>query len=230
MIKEHLDEIHERMHLACDKAGRKHNDVKLIAVSKTKPLDMIQEAHKAGQLHFGENRMQELQDKMQNLESDEAIWHMIGTLQTNKLKFIAERVDWIHSPFKQKHLSEINKRAAEHNRVINILLQVNISEEDQKSGCKPSDVDALIDFARSCEYIKLCGFMGIAELVENPEDVRPQFKALKELLDNHQHKNGGNIELTELSMGMTNDLEVAIEEGSTMIRVGRAIFGERNYT
>ena len=229
MIKEHLAKIHERMHLACEKAGRSSDEVKLIAVSKTKPMEMIQEALDAGQMHFGENRMQELQEKMQNITADNAVWHMIGTLQTNKVKFIADRVDWIHSPYKQKHLNEINKRASQHDRVINVLLQVNISEEGQKSGCKPSEIEGLIEYVRSCENIKLRGFMGIAELVDDPEEVRPQFKALKKLLNDHQHHNGGNIDLSELSMGMTNDLEVAIEEGSTMIRVGRAIFGERNY-
>ncbi len=191
---------------------------------------MISEALLAGQHHFGENRMQELQEKMEAFDHKDAVWHMIGTVQSNKIKYIAERVDWIHSAAKSSHIKEINKRAAQYDRVINVLVQVNISEEDQKSGCKPSDLPKIIDYSRNCEHVRLRGLMGIAELVEDPEEVRPQFKALKKLLDEHQHLNGGNVTLEHLSMGMTNDLEVAIEEGATMIRVGRAIFGERNYT
>ena len=230
MIKENLKSIQKRIHKACDSAGRSPESVTLVAVSKTKPVDMIEEALQAGHLHFGENRMQELQEKMESFDHEDAVWHMIGTLQSNKIKYIAERVDWIHSAAKTSHIKEINKRARQHDRVVNVLVQVNISEEEQKSGCKPSDLPKIIEYAKHCEYIRLRGLMGIAELVEDPEEVRPQFKALKKLLDEHKHLEEGNVHLEHLSMGMTNDLEVAIEEGATMIRVGRAIFGERNYT
>jgi hypothetical protein len=230
MIRENLNTIQNRIEEACENSGREADSVILIAVSKTKPVKMIEEALNAGQQHFGENRMQELQDKMESFDHEDAVWHMIGTLQSNKIKYIAGRVDWIHSAAKSSHLKEINKRAAQHDRIINVLVQVNISDEEQKSGCEPDELPAIIDYAKKCQNIRLRGLMGIAELVEDPEEVRPQFRALKKMLDEHKHLNGGNVQLEHLSMGMTNDLEVAIEEGATMIRVGRAIFGERNYT
>lgn len=229
-IAQNLTKVNQNVQKSLEKAGRDASDACLIAVSKTKPVEAIEEALQAGQLHFGENRMQELQTKMAEIDSEDIIWHMIGTLQSNKIKHIAARVNWIHSAYKESHLIEINKRAAQHDRVIQVLLQVNISNEDQKSGCDAVEIESLLTAAREMDNIRIRGFMGMAKLAADPEEIRPQFKYLKELLSAHASKNGSNIQLDQLSMGMTNDMSVAIEEGSTMVRVGRAIFGERNYT
>lgn len=227
-IPENLAEIKNRIRLACEKSGRNPTDVTLIAVSKTKPNEAIIDACTAGQFHFGENRMQELQDKMESIELPGIQWHMIGTMQSNKIKYIAKGVNWIHSVSKAKYLNEIEKRAASVNRTINVLIQVNISGEDQKSGCEIDDLPGILEHARDQSHIKICGLMGMATFMDNPEDVRSEFSLLRSTLENHQYLNGGNIELKELSMGMSGDFEVAIEEGSTMVRVGSAIFGSRN--
>lgn len=224
-----LSNVQNRIRKACEHAGRDPRDITLIAVSKTKPLQAVRQAFGCGQLHFGENRAKELQDKMEAFDQDSLRWHMIGTLQTNKIKYMVERVDWIDSVPKKKTLEEIEKRASRIDRVINTLIQVNISGEDQKSGCEPDKLEGLLEYARGLSHVCVRGLMGIASLVDNPEEVRNEFRLLRQLLNEHQSFNGGNVQLDQLSMGMTNDLEVAIEEGSTMVRVGRAIFGERNY-
>jgi len=228
-IIENLKKVRNRIEKACSEAGRDPSEVLLIAVSKTKSLLEIQTAAESGQLHFGENRMRELQDKMEEMDNPDIVWHMMGTMQSNKIKYIAPRVDWIHSVGKKKYLKEINKRAGQHNRTIQVLIQVNISGEDQKSGCEPADVPKLLDYAQKLDHVNIRGLMGIATLVENPEDVREEFALLRKILQENQNRTSENILLDHLSMGMTNDLEVAIEEGATMVRVGRAIFGERNY-
>ncbi|HLR77369.1 MAG TPA: YggS family pyridoxal phosphate-dependent enzyme, partial [Balneolaceae bacterium] len=203
--------------------------VQLIAVSKTKPLDNIKEAYKCGQLHFGENRAKELEDKMENFEKEDIQWHMIGALQTNKIKYMVNRVNWIDSVPKKKTLKEIEKRASRIGRSINTLIQVNISGESQKSGCEPEDLAQIIDYARPLKHTKVRGLMGMATFTENKQIIRDEFKRLKDLFEQFKPKNEGAVQLEELSMGMTNDMEIAIEEGSTIVRVGRAIFGERDY-
>lgn len=228
-IAENLQQIKEVILTTCKRVGRNPDSVQLIAVSKTKPEQAILEALDAGQLHFGENRMRELQTKMDSITSNNAVWHMIGTMQTNKIRHISHRVDWIHSVGKAKYLDEINKRAEADNRVINVLIQVNISDEDQKSGCAPKDLPKILDYARQFKHIRIRGLMGMAHFVDNPEEVRSEFTLLRTTLEKNQSENGGNITLTELSMGMSNDFIVAIEEGATMVRVGSAIFGSRNY-
>lgn len=228
-IVQNLHSIKERIAEACHRSNRTPDSVHLIAVSKTQPEEAILEAIKAGQLSFGENRMQELQTKMSHIPHTEVQWHMIGTLQTNKIRHIAHRVNWIHSVSKSKQLDEINKRAAASNRIINVLIQVNISREDQKSGCQPQELPAIIEHARSLPSIRVRGLMGMAHFAPNPEEVRGEFALLKKTMETVTHLNGENINLTELSMGMSNDFEVAIEEGATMVRVGTSIFGARNY-
>jgi pyridoxal phosphate enzyme (YggS family) len=224
-----IQKIHQRIETACAKAGRNPEEVQLIAVSKTKPLDDVRQAFSCGQIHFGENRAKELQDKMDACENDDIQWHMIGNLQTNKIKYMVERVNWIDSVPKQKTLREIEKRASRIDRVINVLIQVNISGEGQKSGCNPDDLPQILDYARPLEHAKVRGLMGMATFTDDAEEVRDEFKLLKNLFDQHIEKNEGSVQLEHVSMGMTNDFEVAIEEGSTMVRVGRAIFGKRNY-
>lgn len=227
-ICENIKSVQNRIKKTCEKAGRDPGDVLLVAVSKTKPVEDIEAALKCGQIHFGENRARELQDKMEQVDGG-IQWHMIGNLQTNKIKYLVERVNWIQSIPKKKALREVEKRASRIDRTINTLIQINISDEDQKSGCQPEDLKELLEYAQGLEHTKVRGLMGIATLVDDPEEVRSEFRMLRELRDEHQTYNCENIQLEHLSMGMTNDMEVAIEEGATMVRVGRAIFGERDY-
>ncbi len=227
-IKDNISTIQARINEAAKRAKRDPEGIKLIAVSKTKPNEAILAALDAGQLHFGENRMQELQTKMDEISNEQAQWHMIGTMQSNKIKYIAHRVNWIHSVGKAKYLKEIDKRAGQSNHHVNVLIQVNISDEDQKSGCDIPDLERILEQARQFEHITIKGLMGMARFTDNPEEVRSEFALLKSAFDSHKHLNGGNIDLTELSMGMSNDFEVAIEEGATMVRIGSAIFGARN--
>ncbi len=229
-ISENLKQVRKRISEACKNCGRDPDDITLVAVSKTKPNSNILEAREASQLHFGENRAKELQDKMEQIEDKDILWHFIGNLQTNKIKYMVERVDWIDSIHKKKALKEVEKRASSIERHINVLIQVNISDEDQKSGCDAAKLEGILKYAQDLKYTHVRGLMGMATYTDDHEVVRKEFKLLKKLHDDHIHLNGGNVELKEVSMGMTNDLEVAIEEGSTMVRVGTAIFGERNYS
>lgn len=228
-IAENLKQIKEVISTTCKRVGRDPESVQLVAVSKTKPESAIHEAIEAGQLHFGENRMQELQTKMDDIGNDAAVWHMIGTMQSNKIRHIAHRVDWIHSVGKAKYLKEINKRAKDADRIINVLIQVNISDEDQKSGCDPDELPQILEHAKQYDHIRVRGLMGMAHLTDNSEEARSEFALLRKTLEANKPLNGGNTQLTELSMGMSNDFEVAIEEGATLVRVGSAIFGSRNY-
>jgi pyridoxal phosphate enzyme (YggS family) len=228
-IAQNLKTIQQKIEQAASKAGRNADEITLVAVSKTKPVNDIYEAISAGHLQFGENRMKELEDKMAEVEMPDVVWHFIGNLQTNKIKYIADRVNWIHSVEKAKYLKEIEKRARKANRIVNALIQVNISDEKQKGGCKPEDLAGILESAKSYGHVKVRGLMGMATFTDDPEDVRSEFKLLKKLFDSHQKYNGGSVNLEHLSMGMTNDMEVAIEEGATMVRIGSAIFGERNY-
>jgi len=230
VIAEQLEHVQQRISEACKKSGRHPDEITLVAVSKTKPNSDILEAYKASQLHFGENRAKELQDKMEQIDVDDIIWHFIGNLQTNKIKYMVDRVNWIESIHKKKALKEVEKRASEINRHINVLIQVNISDEDQKSGCDSSKLESILTYAQDLEFTHVKGLMGMATFTDDLDLVRKEFRLLKTLRDEHLHLNGGSVTLEEISMGMTNDLEVAIEEGSTMVRVGTAIFGERNYS
>ena len=230
-ICQNISDVSNRIRTICKRTGRNPEDIQLIAVSKMKPLDDIKTAFDCGQIHFGENRAKELQDKMEEYEQKEIQWHMVGNLQTNKIKYMVDRVNWIHSIEKAKYLKEIEKRASRIDRVINTLIQINISGEDQKSGCAAEDVAEILEYAQGLEHVRVRGFMGMATFVnpDETEQVRPQFKMLRNIRDDHRSYECANIQLDELSMGMTNDMDIAIEEGATMVRVGRAIFGERNY-
>lgn len=214
---------------ACKKAGRDPSEILLVAVSKLKPDENICELLMDGQLHFGENRAKALEDRMEAIPDESIQWHFIGNLQTNKIKYMAHRVNWIQSVHKKKALKEIEKRASRENRTINALIQINISDEDQKSGCDPADLEKILRYGQSLKHTKIRGLMGMATFTEHLDVVRPEFKLLKKLSDEHQHLNEGAVNLEHISMGMTNDFEVAIEEGATIIRIGTAIFGERNY-
>lgn len=225
-LQENLKRVKDRMEQAALASGRRIQDVCLVAVSKTYPFEYVDTLFRAGHLHFGENRVQELVPKMEQSQPG-LIWHMIGTLQSNKIKYMAHRVDWIHSVPKLKTLQEIEKRASEAGRHIRCLIQVNISEEDQKSGCDPDELKALLLESRSFQHISVDGLMGMASLEEDAEVVRPQFRMLRELRDEYHTLNEGSLRLEHLSMGMSHDLEVAIQEGATIVRIGSSIFGER---
>lgn len=228
-IKDRYSTIQNRISTACEKAGRHSSEITLVAVSKTKPDEDIQTLLKEGQLHFGENRAKALEKRMEKIGDPSIEWHFIGNLQTNKIKYMAHRVNWIQSIHKKKALKEVEKRAAENNRTINVLIQVNISQEDQKSGCDPEQLAGLLTYAKDLKHTKVRGLMGMATFTDDPSVVRPEFKQLYRLREEHKHLAGGSVTLEHLSMGMTNDLEIAIEEGTTMVRIGTAIFGERNY-
>jgi len=223
------EQVQQRIKNACKDSGRDPEEIMLVAVSKTKPDEDVLKLIEHGHYHFGENRAKALQDRMESVKNPAAVWHFIGNLQTNKIKYMVERVNWIQSIHKKKALKEVEKRASEINRVINVLIQVNISEEDQKSGCDPEQLEGMLKYAQNLKYTKVRGLMGMATFTDDLDVVRPEFKLLRKLRDDHQHLSEGSVDLKHLSMGMTNDLEVAIQEGSTMVRVGTAIFGERNY-
>lgn len=226
-ICENLEVVKSKIKKTCLKIGRDNSEVMLVAVSKTKPSSYIEEALSCGQVDFGENRMQELEEKIPHFVGKEVVWHMIGNLQTNKIKLIAQYIDWVHSVEKLKYLKEFENRA--NGNKIKALIQVNISGEKQKGGVEPEDLADLLKSSTSFENVTVCGLMGMATFVDDPEDVRHEFKLLKTLFDEHQQFNNGSVQLEHLSMGMSNDMEVAIEEGSTMVRIGSDIFGVRNY-
>jgi len=197
-------------------------EVTLVAVSKTKPnLDLL-EAYNSGQKVFGENKVQELVQKAEDLPKD-IIWHMIGNLQRNKVKFIAPFVSLIHAVDSIKLMKEINKRAEQNNRVIDCLLQVHIATESTKFGFDITDVKKAIAIAKEFQNIRIVGLMGMASFTDNKQQVIQEFKSLKVVFDTAKNK-----DITTLSMGMSGDYQLAIEQGSTMVRVGSAIFGHRN--
>ena len=196
--------------------------VTLVAVSKTKPNSFILEAYHAGQKIFGENKVQELAEKAKNLPKD-IMWHMIGHLQTNKVKFIAPFVSLIHAVDSLKLLKEINKRAKQNNRVIDCLLQVHIATEDTKFGFNITQVEQAINNAKEFKNIRIVGLMGMATFTDNKQQVLEEFKSLNTIFESVKNK-----DITTLSMGMSGDYQLAIEQGSTMVRVGSAIFGHRN--
>jgi pyridoxal phosphate enzyme (YggS family) len=205
--------------------------VELIAVSKTKPISDILQAYNTGHKAFGENKIQEMVGKFEQMPKD-IEWHMIGHLQRNKVKYMAHFVHLIHGVDSLKTLIEINKQAKKYSRIINCLLQVKIASEDTKFGLEPSEVEKIINSNEfnKLHNIKVCGFMGMGSFTSEEAIIRKEFKVLKNIFDIHKVKETHNFSPTILSMGMSGDYKIAIEEGSTMIRVGSSIFGVRSYT
>ena len=201
--------------------------VHLVAVSKTKPNADLEEAYAAGQRIFGENKIQEMTQKWETLPKD-IQWHMIGNVQTNKVKYMAPYVSLIHGVDRYKLLKEINKQAAKSDRIIDCLLQMHIAQEDTKFGFNKEELEAVVTDLKTnpLTYIRIKGLMGMATFTDNQEQIRSEFKTLKQQFDRLQTQ---HPEANELSMGMSGDYVLAIEEGSTMIRVGSKIFGSRNY-
>ena len=229
MIKDNIADVNNRIDKACERAGRERSEVTLIAVSKTKPVDMLKQAYDTGVRDFGENKVQEIMDKYDKLPSD-IRWHMIGHLQTNKVKYIADKIYMIHSVDSYKLAAEISKYAVKAGRVIPILIEVNVADEESKFGVTFDNAQDLIRQIAPLPGVKVTGLMAIAPYVVNPSENREYFARLKQLSVDITSKNIDNIAMSVLSMGMTGDYEVAIEEGSTYVRVGTGIFGERNYS
>ncbi len=228
MIKENYEKVKEKVIKACERAGRNPQDVTLIAVSKTKPLEDLREAYAAGARDFGENKVQELVDKMPEMPSD-IRWHMIGHLQRNKVKYIVGKVYLIHGVDSLRLAQEISKEAVKQGVTVNILMEVNIAEEESKFGITADEAPALAEEIAALPGISLKGLMTIAPYVTNPEENREVFAKLRQLAIDISAKNIDNVTMNVLSMGMTGDYEVAVEEGATFVRVGTGIFGERNY-
>lgn len=228
VIRKNLSILEEVIAGICEKCGRDPKEIKLVAVTKTHPEETVMEAYGEGLRDFGENKVQELVPKMSALP-DDIIWHMVGTIQTNKIKDLVGRVNWIHSISKVKYLKELEKRAARVDRVIRVLIQVNISGEDQKSGCEPEQLPEILQFAAGLKHVTVHGLMGMAALTADRDQIRQQFRMLRGLRDEHRKLESDSVRLDELSMGMSGDYDIAIEEGATMIRLGTSIFGSRDY-
>lgn len=228
MLKENLTKVEENIQKACDKAGRKRSEVTLIAVSKTKPVEMLQEIYDEGIREFGENKVQEMCEKMELMPQD-IKWNMIGHLQTNKVKYIIGKTSLIHSVDSLKLAEEIQKQAVKHDVTADILIEVNIANEESKFGISKDETIQMVRDIAKLDHLKIKGLMTIAPFVENPEDNRLYFREIKQLSVDINNQNIDNVSMDVLSMGMTGDYMVAIEEGATMVRVGTGIFGERNY-
>ncbi len=229
MLIDNYNSIRKSIDETCEKCGRDPKEVTLIAVSKTKPLSDIEELAACGVLEFGENYPQELAQKYNEI-STPVHFHQIGHLQTNKIKYIIDKVTLIHS-VDSLHLAEaIDKEAAKRGIVSDILIEVNFAAEDSKFGLMAEDTDKLVREISSLHNVRIKGLMTIAPFVENPEENRPVFKGMRELLLDIKSKNIDNVDMCLLSMGMTNDYKVAVEEGATHVRVGTAIFGARDYS
>jgi len=227
-IRGNLNKINEEIKLCAEKCGRNAEDVLLCAVSKTRTPEEINIAIDAGVTDIGENKVQEIMDKFDAVKP--AKWHMIGHLQTNKVKYIIDKVSMIHSVDSYKLAAEINKRAAQHGLVMDILLQVNSAEEESKFGITTDETEKLIkEILDTCENIRIRGLMCIAPYADDPEDIKVYFEDVKKQYDEFGKIDHPRLDFKYLSMGMSHDFPVAIEAGSNLVRVGSAIFGERNY-
>lgn len=229
MVKENLMEVESRVQAACKRAGRPREDVLLIAVSKTKPVELIREIMETGTKDFGENKVQEMCSKIEEIK-EPLNWHLIGHLQRNKVKYIVDKACLIHSVDSLRLAEEIQKEAVKKGvDKVPVLIEVNMAQESSKDGINASETEELVREIAKLPNVQIRGLMTIAPFVDDPEENRVHFHAMRRLRDQLKAMDIPGVEMTELSMGMTNDFEVAIEEGATMVRVGTAIFGERNY-
>jgi PLP dependent protein len=227
MIAENLKNLRKRIEQTCQKCGRRSEDVQLIAVSKTFPATAIHEAIGAGHIDFGENYVQELQEKRQALVNQALHWHFIGHLQSNKVKYIAEYVYLIHSVDDLSLGKEIDKRAERYKRVQDILVEVHTTDEATKYGVPPEKTVVLVKDLSRFQNLRISGLMTMGPFSDNPQDSRRSFRQVAELKQEIESLGIENVHMQHLSMGMTHDFEVAIEEGSTIVRIGTAIFGRR---
>ncbi len=228
-IGDNIDYVESRIDEACRRSGRDRKDVTLICVSKTKPVPDLREALEHGHNIFGENKVQEIRDKVEALGTEGIHWHMIGHLQANKVKYIAGVVDLIHSVDNDKLAEEIEKQAAKRDIIIDVLCEVNMAGEESKFGLKPEETLEFVKRISALKHLKIRGLMTIAPYTEDPESNRVYFKGLRELKDEINAAGIEGVNMDTLSMGMTGDYEVAVEEGANLVRVGTGIFGERNY-
>lgn len=229
MIRENIAHVEKVIDEECLKVGRDRNEVTLIAVSKTKPVDMLQEAYAAGCRDFGENKVQELVDKYECMPKD-IRWHMIGHLQRNKVKYIIDKVYLIHSVDSYRLAEEISKEAVKKNVTAKILIEVNVAGEETKFGTNCEEAKQLVRDAAKLPNVQIKGLMTIAPFVEKEEENRVYFQQLKKLSVDISNENIDNVSMEVLSMGMTGDYRTAVSEGATYVRVGTGIFGERHYT
>ena len=225
-IRDHLNEVRENIQKACEKAGRSPQEVTLIAVSKTKPLFMLEEAYEAGARDFGENKVQEILEKHPKMPED-ARFHMIGHLQRNKVKQVLPHAVLIHSVDSLRLAEQIDQDAQKLGITADILLEVNVAKEESKFGMMPEKVPEMVEQIAAFSHLRIKGLMTIAPFVDDPEKNRPVFQKLYQLSVDIKKKNIDNVSMSVLSMGMTGDYQVAVEEGATMIRVGTGIFGAR---
>ena len=228
MLLDNLNDVEKRIQAACNRSGRKREEVLLVAVSKTKPVEMIEEIMAAGIVEFGENKPQELRDKYEVLPKN-LHFHMIGHLQTNKIKYVIDRAVLIHSIDSIRLAEAVNAEAKKHDRIMPVRVEVNVAQEESKSGFLVEETEEAIRKIAKLSNIRVEGLMTIAPFVENAEENRQYFVKLRKLSVDIAAKNIDNVTMHHLSMGMTGDYDVAIEEGATMVRVGTGIFGERNY-
>lgn len=228
MIRENIEHVKGNIRAVCEKSGRKEEEVTLIAVSKTKPLSMLTEAYECGCRDFGENKVQELVEKWEQMPKD-IRWHMIGHLQRNKVKYIVDKVYMIHSVDSLRLAEEISKEAVKKGVTVSILIEINVAQEESKFGTTCEEAYHLVEEASRLPNIIIKGLMTIAPYVENAEENKQYFEKLRQIYVDINRKNIDNVYMTELSMGMTGDYETAIAEGATYIRVGTGIFGECSY-
>lgn len=229
MIKENINYVEHVIDKACNESGRNRSEVTLIAVSKTKPVEMLQEAYETGCRDFGENKVQELVDKYEVMPKD-IRWHMIGHLQRNKVKYIVDKVYLIHSVDSLRLAEEISKEAVKKNVNVNVLIEVNAAGEETKFGTTTEEAKQLVRDVAKLPNVYIKGLMTIAPMVDEAEENRQFFKQLKKLSVDIAAENIDNVSMEVLSMGMTGDYSVAVLEGATLVRVGTGIFGERNYS
>lgn len=228
MIQENIKLVEQNIKKACEKVGRDVNEVTLIAVSKTKPYTAIEEALPTGVRDYGENKVQELCDKYEKLPKD-IKWHMIGHLQRNKVKYLVGKTYLIHSVDSIRLAEQIEKEYAKADKIADILIEVNMAQEESKFGITSEETEQLVREIAKFPHIRIKGLMTIAPYTDNPESNRVYFRNMKKLSVDIENKNIDNVSMSVLSMGMTGDYQVAVEEGATLVRVGTGIFGERNY-
>ncbi|MBQ9322072.1 MAG: YggS family pyridoxal phosphate-dependent enzyme [Eubacterium sp.] len=227
-LSDNLQRVEERIQKACARSGRDRNSVELIAVSKTKPVPMLMEAYEAGERFFGENKVQEIQEKGPQMPSD-VRWHMIGHLQKNKLRYVVGKTELIHSVDTLELAEAIQAEAMKRETDVSVLLEVNVAGEDTKFGLRPEDTPDLAANIAGLSRVHIRGLMTVAPFVSDPEENRFVFRKLRQLSVDIARQNIDNVTMSVLSMGMTNDFDIAIEEGATCIRVGTALFGAREY-
>lgn len=228
-LAERLEEVRKRIRVSADKSGRKPEEIRLIAVSKTHPAEVLERAIRAGVTDLGENRVQEADEKIAELGRHSARWHLIGHLQSNKAKQAVTLFDLVHSLDSPALARRLNRLSGEEGREsLPVLIQVDLGGEETKSGIREDELEGLVETVNACERLSLKGFMTLPPFFEDAEGARPFFRRLRELRDLYKERGAFGQEQGELSMGMSHDFEVAIEEGATMVRVGTAIFGERH--